>query len=888
MKRAICSLQLLLLGGLMPLAAQCTDAQDMRYQGVYEGPMSGGIKGVINLVVSGTRVSGSALGSFGLNKSSAGSDPATFRAPSFTGTLDCATGTITMPVVSPAFKEDDRFTGEFTGTIQVNSQVSSQGAQREPYAGTSRTEEGGYEPPEKIASGTWSVSNKRITCSGSWSASTRRGYTGSSSDSGSVPTCSDSAAPPPGQEGGGTVTANPPAGPDSAGHISAAPPGLDGAGEVPGPASLLEAVIGIVAPGLLAVLTGLKYVLEGGTAAVPPPAPPTTAPLPPPPPPPPGPPAEIDYTYPDGRRTSLVFDPKYGGYVNALTGGLIMPEEVGAWSNRQQEIINNVQDWRARNDSLQQTGQDALSQELNRIRQEDATRQALLTRVSEMEKAVFEGRGGLNGLIEPPGSPGDVMGRLRDLTDQINSGGKFDQRLFDATTRVVRDRMSGKAIAPSEMPKPQGNWETFKDGFIETTRQMASSTDADGNFSWLSVAGRVGAAVITLGGSEGIIGAKEYVDGGGTSAIKGALQVAGVNGLMTVLGLGAAKAAGGILKGGAVIGQALATEGAEAIVQAAKNGSSAAQALVRAGQGAQRVGQALYNGGGKSVIDGLTKVKQVLTTDLRRSSGPSVPGRPPVTDGQISGRNPTYVRDPRAKVSLQGIPAETQAHLSQTAQQTGNKIYVRPNSPETAQRLAEGCHPKTSNIHNKTIKDFETLLGAPPNSEGLVGHYKPKLPKFYHDLPPKVQEKLVTTYHARWREYTVNNAEIRLNPELLVKNGLIHSSATGKAYTGDVDLWDVRSGTGGKLDAGSYNSTMDQITGGGCAINHNPQAVWDYSNSSRILNSPGGMSDFEMNQAIDCTILKSHQLGRPGSQPLIVYNPDGTVEGVFIRGGALE
>jgi hypothetical protein len=92
MKRAICSLQLLLLGGLMPLAAQCTDAQDMRYQGVYEGPMSGGIKGVINLVVSGTRVSGSALGSFGLNKSSAGSDPATFRAPSFTGTLDCATG----------------------------------------------------------------------------------------------------------------------------------------------------------------------------------------------------------------------------------------------------------------------------------------------------------------------------------------------------------------------------------------------------------------------------------------------------------------------------------------------------------------------------------------------------------------------------------------------------------------------------------------------------------------------------------------------------------------------------------------------------------------------------------------------------------------------------
>jgi hypothetical protein len=138
MKRAICSLQLLLLGGLMPLAVQCTDARDMPYQGVYGGPVSGGIKGVMNLAVSGTRVTGSASGLSGLNKSSAGSDPAIFRAPSFNGRLDYATGAIavTVPVMVARLghMEDDQSTGQSPVPILISYQ-------RNPAAWTSRTEE---------------------------------------------------------------------------------------------------------------------------------------------------------------------------------------------------------------------------------------------------------------------------------------------------------------------------------------------------------------------------------------------------------------------------------------------------------------------------------------------------------------------------------------------------------------------------------------------------------------------------------------------------------------------------------------------------------------------------------------------------------------------------
>jgi hypothetical protein len=81
---------------------------------------------------------------------------------------------------------------------------------------------------------------------------------------------------------------------------------------------------------------------------------------------------------------------------------------------------------------------------------------------------------------------------------------------------------------------------------------------------------------------------------------------------------------------------------------------------------------------------------------------------------------------------------------------------------------------------------------------------------------------------------------------------------------------------------------MDTLTGGGPAINHNPHAAWNYSNSSRVPNAPGGVSDFEMNQIIDQKIIGGHQFGNANSSPLLVFNPDGTIEGVYIIGGGIQ
>lgn len=78
-------------------------------------------------------------------------------------------------------------------------------------------------------------------------------------------------------------------------------------------------------------------------------------------------PQDIEYTYPDGRHTTLVYDPEKGGYINILTGGWIDPNEINAWQQNNLNTHQQTEDWRRRNEYLEATGQDAQSQRLKEI-----------------------------------------------------------------------------------------------------------------------------------------------------------------------------------------------------------------------------------------------------------------------------------------------------------------------------------------------------------------------------------------------------------------------------------------------------------------------------------------------------------------------------------------
>ncbi|WP_237269955.1 hypothetical protein [Synechocystis sp. CACIAM 05] len=75
-------------------------------------------------------------------------------------------------------------------------------------------------------------------------------------------------------------------------------------------------------------------------------------------------PQDIEYTYPDGRHTTLVYDPEKGGYINILTGGWIDPNEINAWHQNNLSTHQQTEDWRRRNEYLEATGQDVQSQAL--------------------------------------------------------------------------------------------------------------------------------------------------------------------------------------------------------------------------------------------------------------------------------------------------------------------------------------------------------------------------------------------------------------------------------------------------------------------------------------------------------------------------------------------
>lgn len=155
-------------------------------------------------------------------------------------------------------------------------------------------------------------------------------------------------------------------------------PGLGDIGNIPGPKSNTESIVGVLAPGLIAILGGLLGGLFGNplSGGLMPPAPstggrkqsddsdPDTASdlqprdtvketLPPP---------DIEYTYPDGRNTVLVYHPEYGGYINIITGGLVDPSDIEGWKQTNVAIQNGIDDFRTRNADLVATHQDAQSQ----------------------------------------------------------------------------------------------------------------------------------------------------------------------------------------------------------------------------------------------------------------------------------------------------------------------------------------------------------------------------------------------------------------------------------------------------------------------------------------------------------------------------------------------
>ena len=171
--------------------------------------------------------------------------------------------------------------------------------------------------------------------------------------------------------------------------------------------------------------------------------------------------------------------------------------------------------------------------------------------------------------------------------------------------------------------------------------------------------------------------------------------------------------------------------------------------------------------------------------------------------------------------------------LQKIADKYGVKIFTRPTNKHAKKLLESGkAVPKKSFVKNKTINEFDTYLGASEGDIGKVGSFKPKLKaKVLKKLPQKLQDKIIERYKQRKAEYTDQAYHLEQNlDKLYVKKGVVYDKLSGKPYTGDVDIFDIRGSNGEKLPKSKINNIIKELRKSHLesGVEHGAHVEWDW------------------------------------------------------------
>ncbi len=215
-----------------------------------------------------------------------------------------------------------------------------------------------------------------------------------------------------------------------------------------------------------------------------------------------------------------------------------------------------------------------------------------------------------------------------------------------------------------------------------------------------------------------------------------------------------------------------------------------------------------------------------------------------------------------------GMGAAAALETLKVAKRENLVIRFRMNEPVTI-KLREAGHPaKPEMLKMKTIKEADTYLGASKGDLGKVGYFEPKLPSNMKSLKPELQAEINTRYTARMKEWNKYKAEVND----LVKKGVIKQEGnlivdpkTGKAYTGDYDLFDIRRG-GSKGPSVEFEQlpkhVQEQMQGKPIEAQHGAHLDWK--------EIPAGSAE-----TFAEIVLAARP--RPGAKPLIEFHPDGKI-----------
>ncbi|MFA7250052.1 MAG: hypothetical protein WC273_10525 [Dehalococcoidia bacterium] len=253
-------------------------------------------------------------------------------------------------------------------------------------------------------------------------------------------------------------------------------------------------------------------------------------------------------------------------------------------------------------------------------------------------------------------------------------------------------------------------------------------------------------------------------------------------------------------------------------------------------------------------------------------------------------------------------------HFQSVAERYGVRIRVRGANLESLESMARGNPPKHVKLKSKTVNALDEVIGAPPNSQGMVGYFDPKTITRGGQMEADYARVLGRTPDAQdWAnlekragqrasefrdqakamEHLEHDGLVRVDNGVVVDTGLSNTrlqngelvhldgppGGTGRPFTGDHDMWDITRPDGSPVDAATKARIEANLMDGSARTQHGPHKDW--------------VPTTDVDRGIDAKIRASHQgalnpdgsitparseFTRPGSSAAEVVNGEALIE----------
>jgi hypothetical protein len=685
--------------------------------------------------------------------------------------------------------------------------------------------------------------------------------------------------------GGGTANSNA-VHPTIPGWSTPPPPGVGRVGPVPGPANMGEAIVGVVLPGLTIILGGLL----GGLFGNPPPV--------------------------NAPQTPAAGEAEDTARAAAEAAAREAAERQTEWIKQREEDLRQVRDQKsfiaAAAAGTRQGGFDTSEHDR---RMEELTRR----------------EGELTTQISSAGGDSSYVAKERDA---IKVGAGFTEAIkiaqeFDRQQAIAAARAKMEELEKARLQAERDYARNVRDGFIQNIKNDIDAIPGqlkDAAKAGLRTIGTVvhdvgevladkeswkAAAIQTIADLAGspLRSARKVADFYGdvagevaSTAAAGAAHVvthpldtikaiAGVDNWEKVFdpNVPVTERIGrylvGVLDAGANIAGAKATFNAAA--DAAKMIGKALEAPAEVAKVVKNAAQVRANARAAQIAKGRYDVVEDLGVNLKGA------------DGKLAGSKSGH---------MSGVTVSAQKHAQVIADKYGVKIDVRSTTPYAHDRIANGTAvPKAPHCKSKTINDLDVQLGASDKNKGLAGYFEPKKP-VKGDMSDDAFKKLTKRYNERIEEYkdqAEHLEELKAKGKCHVKDGVVYDTPTGKPYTGDHDIFEIRDATTGQplsryqID---HNGNLILNADGTPKLNpvreriikdmqqppfnaqHGAHMDWKYDHLSKEVPAgapPGTNSDYAISQGIDEGVLNKHT--EHGGDALITYGADRPPVGSWLK-----